>query len=128
MPSRAACVDVPGVVGAAVGLRPGTIDLATALAPAIAFARRLPRRELMANEWQDQKPAGRRCGDGGDVLPKGAPPKLGEVFANPRLAKSLEAIAKKGATRSTPDRSRGDRRRHQSAQGFARARDFADHK
>ena len=72
MPTRGPLVvDVPGVVEGWHQLlsRFGTIDLGTALAPAIAFARDgFPVAELMANEWKDQRGhAGRRSGDGSDV-------------------------------------------------------------
>ena len=59
MPARGPLVvDVPGVVEGWHQLltRFGTIDLGTALAPAIAFARDgFPVAELMANEWNDQR-------------------------------------------------------------------------
>jgi gamma-glutamyltranspeptidase / glutathione hydrolase len=93
-------VDVPGVVEGWHQLltRFGTIDLGAALAPAIAFARDgFPVAELMANEWRDNEallaadPA-----TAATFLPRGVPPRLGEIFANPRLARSLEAIAKNG--------------------------------
>jgi gamma-glutamyltranspeptidase/glutathione hydrolase len=101
MPSRGPLVvDVPGVVEGWHQLlsRFGTIDLGTALAPAIAFARDgFPVAELMANEWQNQEATlAADAATAATFLPKGAPPKLGEIFANPRLAKSLEAIAKEG--------------------------------
>ena len=93
-------VDVPGVVDGWHQLltRFGTITMAQALQPAIKYARDgFPVQEIMADDWGDaakrlsQDPAAART-----FLPSGAAPKHGEVFANPRLANSLEQIAKGG--------------------------------
>jgi gamma-glutamyltranspeptidase/glutathione hydrolase len=93
-------VDVPGVVEGWSQLlsRFGTIPLARALQPAIRYAREgFPVQELMADEWNgavkrlSQDPAAART-----FLPNGQAPKHGEIFANPRLANSLELIAKGG--------------------------------
>jgi gamma-glutamyltranspeptidase / glutathione hydrolase len=93
-------VDVPGVVDGWDQLlkRFGTITLARALQPAIRYAReRFPVQEIMADDWNDaakrlsQDPAAART-----FLPDGRAPKHGEMFANPRLANSLELIAKGG--------------------------------
>lgn len=94
-------VDVPGVVSGwdALLSRFGTISMADALAPAIHFAKDgFPVAELMANEWSDA--ARRLAADphtAATFLPGGRAPKMGEVFANPRLARSLELIAQGGA-------------------------------
>ncbi len=93
-------VNVPGVVEGWHQLltRFGTIPLATALAPAIGYAREgFPVAEIMAAEWSAQ--AVRLAGDpatAATFLPAGAPPAHGEIFANPRLARSLELIAADG--------------------------------
>jgi gamma-glutamyltranspeptidase / glutathione hydrolase len=93
-------VDVPGVVDGWSQLlsRFGTITMAKALQPAITYARDgFPVQEIMADDWNDaakrlsQDPAAART-----FLPNGHAPKHGEVFANPRLATSLEMIAKGG--------------------------------
>jgi gamma-glutamyltranspeptidase/glutathione hydrolase len=93
-------VDVPGVVEGWHQLltRFGTIDLGAALAPAIAFARDgFPVAELMANEWTaNQATLAADPAAAATFLPNGAPPKLGEIFANPRLARTLESIAREG--------------------------------
>jgi gamma-glutamyltranspeptidase/glutathione hydrolase len=101
MPTRGPLVvDVPGVVDGWHQLltRFGSIDLATALAPAIALARDgFPVAELMANEWKEHEPTlAADAATAATFLPNGAPPKLGEIFANPRLARSLESIARDG--------------------------------
>jgi gamma-glutamyltranspeptidase/glutathione hydrolase len=93
-------VDVPGVVDGWQQLltRFGTITMAKALLPAIKYARDgFPVQEIMADDWNDaaeklsQDPAAART-----FLPNGAAPKHGDIFANPRLAASLELIAKSG--------------------------------
>jgi gamma-glutamyltranspeptidase/glutathione hydrolase len=93
-------VDVPGVVEGWYQLltRFGTIDLGAALEPAIAFARDgFPVAELMANEWLANEPTlAADAATAATFLPDGRPPKLGEIFANPRLARSLETIARDG--------------------------------
>jgi gamma-glutamyltranspeptidase/glutathione hydrolase len=93
-------VDVPGVVEGWHQLltRFGTITLATAITPAIGYARDgYPVAELMANEWHDHATA--LAADrhtAATFLPHGRPMKLGEIFANPRLARTLELIAADG--------------------------------
>jgi gamma-glutamyltranspeptidase/glutathione hydrolase len=93
-------VDVPGVVSGwdALLARFGTLSLADALAPAIAHARDgFPVAELMAAEWETcterlaADPAAART-----FLPGGRAPRMGEIFANPRLADSLALVARHG--------------------------------
>lgn len=93
-------VDVPGVVDGWHQLltRFGTIDFARALAPAIAFAHDgYPVHEILAGEWAEsarvlaEDPAAAAT-----FLPGGRAPVAGEVFANPRLARSLERLAADG--------------------------------
>jgi gamma-glutamyltranspeptidase/glutathione hydrolase len=126
-------VDVPGVVEGWHQLlsRFGTIGLTKALAPAIDFARRgFPVAELMSYEWQNNVAtlsADQHTAD--TFLPKGKAPRHGELFANPRLARSLELIAKDGrdafykgaiAEAIVTDIKRRD--------GLLALRDFAEHK
>src|SRR5688500_8817515 len=89
MPARCVMsVDVPGVIEGWHQLltRFGTISLATAMAPAIAFARDgFPVAELMANEWKVNLET--LLGDAATAatfLPQGTPLRHGEIFANPR--------------------------------------------
>lgn len=101
MPGRGPLsVTVPGVVDGWQQLltKFGTISLAKALEPAIGYARDgFPVQEIMADDWNDaakrlaQDPAAART-----FLPGGRAPGHGEIFANPRLAASLELIAKGG--------------------------------
>ena len=125
-------VDVPGVVEGWNQLltRFGTISLSTALAPAIRLARDgFPVAELMANEWRDNE--AQLAADpatAATFLPSGKPVQHGEMFANPRLARTLEIISGEGRdafytgpiARAIVDdiRARG---------GLLDARDFADH-
>lgn len=101
MPGRGPLpVDVPGVVDGWDQLltRFGTIDLAKAVGPAIEYARDgYPVHELLAAEWAGATDVlSRDPAAAATFLPNGSAPKAGEVFANPRLARSLEQIAKGG--------------------------------
>jgi gamma-glutamyltranspeptidase/glutathione hydrolase len=91
---------VPGVVEGWHQLltRFGTISLADAIAPAIGYANDgFPVAELMANEWTDNEATlAADPATAATFLPSGAPPKHGDLFTNPRLARSLEAIARNG--------------------------------
>ena len=133
MPTRGPlAVDVPGVVEGWHQLlsRFGTIDLGAALGPAIAFAHDgFPVAELMANEWKDhQAMLAADAATAATFLPGGAPPKFGELFRNPRLARSLESIATDGRdafyngsiARAIVADMRG-------RNGLLELRDFADH-
>jgi gamma-glutamyltranspeptidase/glutathione hydrolase len=134
MPSRGPLVvDVPGVVEGWHQLltRFGTIDLGAALEPAIAFARDgFPVAELMANEWQDHEPTlAADPATARTFLPHGRPPKLGEIFANPRLARSLETIAAEGRDAFYGGSiARAIVADMQSRNGLLDGRDFADHR
>ena len=93
-------VNVPGVVSGwdALLTRFGTISMQDAVQPAIGYARDgFPVAELMAAEWQNA--AARLAKDPhthATFLPNGTAPAMGEIFSNPRLAKSLELIAQGG--------------------------------
>ena len=93
-------VDVPGVVSGwdALLTRFGTVSMARALGPAVRYARDgFPVAELMAHEWREA--AEKLSNDpaaAATFLPNGTAPAMGEVFANPRLAKSLDLIAAQG--------------------------------
>ncbi len=93
-------VNVPGVVEGWHQLltRFGTITLAQALQPAIAYARDgFPVQQLMAAEWAEAGPKlNADPAAAATFLPCGQPPAEGEIFANPRLAGSLSLIAQQG--------------------------------
>jgi gamma-glutamyltranspeptidase/glutathione hydrolase len=126
-------VDVPGVVDGWHQLltRFGTISMSSALQPAIRYARDgFPVQEIMADDWADatkrlsQDPAAAAT-----FLPNGRAPAHGEIFANPRLAKTLELVAKGGRDefyKGTIARAIiADMR---ARNGLLDERDFTDHK
>ncbi len=126
-------VDVPGVVEGWHQLltRFGTISLAKALAPAIAHARDgFPVAELMANEWKDnEKLLARDPATAATFLPAGKPMTQGDIFTNPRLARSLELIAKEGRDAFYKGSiARAIVADLKSRNGLLDLRDFADHK
>jgi gamma-glutamyltranspeptidase/glutathione hydrolase len=101
MPARGPLpVTVPGVVDGWNELlkKHGTITLARALAPAIAYAREgFAVSEVIADQWrQEEKLLAQDPAAAATFLANGRAPRPGDVFANPRLAASLEIIAKEG--------------------------------
>jgi len=126
-------VDVPGVVEGWSRLltRFGTISLSQAIAPAIELAREgFPVAELMAAEWA--KGAARLALDPAATetfLPEGRPPVHGEIFANPRLARTLEAIANEGPLAFYEGAiARAIVADIQARNGLLELRDFAEHR
>jgi gamma-glutamyltranspeptidase / glutathione hydrolase len=93
-------VSVPGVVDGWNELLTthGTITLAQALAPAIRYARDgFAVSEIISVQWKDAEGTlSRDAGASATFLPGGKAPAAGEVFRNPRLGATLEAIAKGG--------------------------------
>ncbi|MEO8681456.1 MAG: gamma-glutamyltransferase [Vicinamibacterales bacterium] len=126
-------VDVPGVVEGWSQLltRFGTISLAQAIAPAIELAREgFPVAELMAAEWANC--AARLALDpatAATFLPEGRPPLHGEIFANPRLARTLETIANEGPSAFYEGAlARAIVADLQARNGLLDLRDFAEHR
>jgi gamma-glutamyltranspeptidase/glutathione hydrolase len=134
MPSRGPLtVDVPGVVEGWHQLltRFGTVTLAQALGPAIGHARDgFPVAELMADEWRDnEKTLAADPHTAATFLPQGKPMQLGDVFANPRLARSLEQIAREGRDAFYKGAiARAIVADMKARDGLLDLRDFADHK
>jgi gamma-glutamyltranspeptidase/glutathione hydrolase len=134
MPNRGVLtVDVPGVIEGWHQLltRFGTISLAKAMAPAIAFARDgFPVAELMADEWHDNlKTLSSDPATAATFLPAGTPMKQGDIFANPRLARTLEVIAKEGRDAFyLGSVARAIVNDIKQRNGLLEMRDFADHK
>ena len=91
---------VPGAVDGWHELlqRFGTMTLAEVLAPAIAYARDgFPVSEIIQGQWAAAATALAQWPDSAATyLPGGRPPNVGEVFTNPRLAATYEAIAQGG--------------------------------
>ncbi len=134
MPGRGPLtVDVPGVVEGWHQLlsRFGTIPLARAMAPAIAYARDgFAVAELMAGEWQDNlKTLAADPPTAATFLPQGQPMKQGDIFANPRLARTLEVIAKEGRDAFYKGSiARAIVADLKARDGLLEMRDFADHR
>ena len=93
-------VTVPGVVDGWNELltKYGTISLAQALAPAIRYARDgYAVSEIIAYQWKEAANVLARDPKAAETfLPGGRPPEPGDVFRNPKLAASLEEIARGG--------------------------------
>lgn len=93
-------VSVPGAVDGWFELhgRYGRLPMADILAPAIRYAREgFPVSEVIA--YYLSRSVARReqyPGFAETYMPNGSMPQKGEMFRNPRLAKTYEAIAKKG--------------------------------
>jgi gamma-glutamyltranspeptidase/glutathione hydrolase len=126
-------VDVPGVVEGWNRLltRFGTISLSQALTPSIELARDgFPVAELMAADWA--KCTARLALDPAAAetfLPEGRPPVHGEIFANPRLARTLELVANEGPLAFYEGAiARAIVADIQSRDGLLELRDFAEHR
>jgi len=93
-------VSVPGAVDGWFELhgRYGHLPMKDILAPAIAYARDgFPVSEVIAHYLEsNKKRIGHYPGFAETYMPNGDVPKTGEMFRNPRLANTLEAIAEKG--------------------------------
>jgi gamma-glutamyltranspeptidase/glutathione hydrolase len=93
-------VTVPGAVDGWFELhaRFGRLPMTDVLAPAIGYARKgFPVTEIIANGWQRNARALEKFpGFRETFMPGGRAPAKGEMFANPRLATTYEAIAKGG--------------------------------
>ena len=133
MPGRGVLtVDVPGVIEGWHQLltRFGTISLAKAMAPAIAFARDgFPVAELMAAEWKNNlKTLSSDPATAATFLPGGKPMEQGDIFANPRLARTLEVIAREGRDAFYKGSiARAIVNDIKQRDGLLEMRDFADH-
>jgi gamma-glutamyltranspeptidase / glutathione hydrolase len=93
-------VSVPGVLDGWNELltKHGTITLAKALEPAIGYARDgFAVSEIIAYQWKDvEATLSRDAAAAATFLPGGHAPAPGDVFRNPKLAATLEQIAKGG--------------------------------
>ncbi len=93
-------VSVPGVVDGWQELlaKHGTIPLARAIEPAIGYARDgFPVSDIVSEQWKAEvKTLAQDPAAAATFLPDGRAPSAGEVFKNPRLAATLDAIARGG--------------------------------
>ena len=101
LPSRGPLsVSVPGCVDGwyALHRRYGRMPMEQLLAPTIEYARRgFPVSEVIARDWDASVAIhGRWPGFLETFTLEGRAPRAGEVFANPHLAATLEAIARSG--------------------------------
>jgi gamma-glutamyltranspeptidase/glutathione hydrolase len=93
-------VTVPGVVEGWSELLSqfGTVSMARAVAPAIDYARNgYPVADIVSTQWKASE--AKLAADpvtAATYLPNGRAPRPGEIFANPELAATLDAIAKGG--------------------------------
>ena len=94
-------VSVPGAVRAWERLLAdhGRLDLARALAPAIAYATDgYPVADVVADAWRREHDKLQADPDAAAVfLPQGRPPRAGEVHRQPRLGETMQAVAAHGA-------------------------------
>jgi gamma-glutamyltranspeptidase/glutathione hydrolase len=93
-------VTVPGCVDGWFELhrRFGRIPMEQILAPSIAYAREgFPVSELIAYYWQRSVPILEKyAGFRETFMPEGRAPRKGEIFRNPALADTYEALAREG--------------------------------
>jgi gamma-glutamyltranspeptidase/glutathione hydrolase len=126
-------VTVPGVIEGWSELlsKYGTLPMAKAVAPAIEYAKNgYAVSEIISGQWMaSEKKLAADPVTAATFLPNGHPLQPGEIFANPHLAATLEAVAKGGRdafykgpiTRAiVADMKRRD--------GLLDERDFTDHK
>ena len=123
---------VPGAVDGWDQLltRFGTMSFADVLAPAIAYARDgFPVSEIIQRQWAASEASlARWPTSAATYLPNGRPPAVGEVFRNPGLVRTYEAIAQGG--RDTFYRGEIARKIvafSESNGGYFTMRDFEDH-
>jgi len=126
-------VTVPGVVEGWSELlsKFGTITMAKAVAPAADYARNgYPVEEIVSYQWKaSEKKLASDPVTAATFLPNGHVPAPGEIFANPKLAATLDTIGKGGrdafykgpiARAIVADMKKRD--------GLLDERDFTDHK
>ena len=101
LPQRGAlAVTVPGAAAgwADTVSRHGRLPLADVLAPAIALAEDgAPVSPLVAYLWAQGEPLLRQGPHAEELLLDGRPPRAGEIWRNPTLARTLRAVAEGGA-------------------------------
>ena len=95
-------VTVPGAVDgwAKMHARYGKLPWKALFQSAIAYAEQgFPVPEVIQEAWSDPTPLKKLATDAESVrvfLPEGRPPKVGEIFRNPGMAKVLRLIAEQG--------------------------------
>ena len=93
-------VTVPGVVEGWSELlsKFGTLPMSRVVAPAIDYAKNgYPVSEIISRQWKSgERKLGADAQAAAVFLPNGRAPAAGEIFSNPKLAATLELIAKGG--------------------------------
>ena len=101
LPQRGAlAVTVPGAAAAWCDTveRHGRLAVGEVLAPAIALAEEgVPVSPLVAYLWAEGEEHLRQGPHAGEMLLGGRPPRAGEIWRNPTLARTLRAVAAGGA-------------------------------
>ena len=124
---------VPGCVDGWEQLRKrfGTRSMKQLLEPSIRYGKDgFAVTEIIANYWRGGARRLRNYPDSAKTyLPDGRPPREGEVFRNPYLAKTYETIADKGAAAFyTGSIARQIVKFSKANGGYFSLKDFADHK
>ena len=126
-------VTVPGVVEGWSELlsKLGTIPMSKAVAPAIGYAKNgYAVSEIISGQWRtSEKKLAADPATAATFLPGGRPPRPGEIFANPKLAATLQLVASGGRDAFY----RGPIARAivadmRARDGLLEERDFAEHK
>ena len=101
LPQRSAlAVTVPGAAAAWCDTveRHGRLALADVLAPAIELCEEgAPVSPLVAHLWAEGEPHLRQGPHADEMLLRGRPPRAGEIWRSPSLARTLRAVASGGA-------------------------------
>ena len=125
-------VSVPGCVDGWFELHRkfGKLPMADLLAPAIRYAREgFPVSELVAYYWHSNARSLKQFPGFSEIfMPGGKTPGKGEIFKNPRLATTLEMIAREGRNAFYKGEiARKITRYMQENGGFLTMRDFQEH-
>lgn len=97
-PKSGLSVSIPGAAALweDIQVKYGKLTLTQALAPAIHMAREgYPVGPVAANQWAGDKVRGEEASR--VLFPGGKPPKAGQIFKNPDLARTFEELAEKGS-------------------------------
>jgi len=124
-------VSVPGAVDGwfEINKKFGSMKMKEILQPAINYANNgFPVSELIAYYWNGSRSLQRFPGFKETFMPNGKAPAKGEVFKNPRLAKTFETIAKGGRDAFYKGEIAEKIVKYVREQGgFLSMRDFVDH-
>ncbi len=124
-------VSVPGAVDGwfEINKKFGSMKMKEILQPAINYANNgFPVSELIAYYWNGSRSLQRFPGFKETFMPNGKAPAKGEIFKNPRLAKTFETIAKGGRDAFYKGEIAEKIVKYVREQGgFLSMRDFVDH-